>query len=199
MIFKYIGAREGGLDRLKGRTVGFVHLAGSFGREPLPLLAQLAAGFGFAVKTYPLRAGTAQDPPAQWQAVRRDRPDWTILWGAGVAGAVSEAVKADYPMDRLIGVWPGGGEDDVLPAGPGAKGYLALNFTAVGAGLPAILDIRRYAAGRGAGGAPAGDEVGGANYNKGVYSAVLIAEAIRNAQRLSGRRRRRTEPCDKAS
>src|ERR1700720_1187354 len=47
MIFKYIGEKEGGLDKLKGKTIGFIFFEGGYGREPLPLLEQFAKDYGF--------------------------------------------------------------------------------------------------------------------------------------------------------
>ena len=42
--------------------------------------------------------------------------------------AVKRASENGYPMDKFIGVWWAGGEDDARPAGAQAKGYLTLNF-----------------------------------------------------------------------
>ena len=42
IIFKYIADKEGGLDKLKGKTIGFIFLDAGYGREPLPLLHQFA-------------------------------------------------------------------------------------------------------------------------------------------------------------
>lgn len=189
-IFKYIGTREGGLDRLKGRTVGFVFFEGGYGREPLPLLEELARDYGFTLKMYPVRVDEMESQSAQWLAVRRDRPAWVVMWGWGAmtATAVKQAARTGYPMDHLVSVWWGGGEDDVRPAGRGAKGYAALNFTAVGADFPALRDIQKYVVDKGLSQVDSPARVGEANYNKGVFNAVLIAEAIRNAQKLSGRR-----------
>jgi branched-chain amino acid transport system substrate-binding protein len=41
MILRYIGDKEGGLDKLKGKTIGFIFFDGGYGREPLPLLHQI--------------------------------------------------------------------------------------------------------------------------------------------------------------
>lgn len=189
MMFRYIGGRAGGLDKLKGRTIGYLFLDADYGREPILLLKQLAGDYGFKLRTYAVTPEDMQSQSAPWRAVRRDRPDWIIMWGRGAMNpaAVKEAVKAGYPMDHLISAWWGGGEADVRPAGPRARGYLALNFTAVGANFPAFRDIRKYVIDKGLSEA-AGDEVGRSFYNKGVYNSVLISEAVRNAQRLTGSR-----------
>src|SRR6266436_1826058 len=121
MIFKYIGGKEGGLDKLKGKTVGYIFFEGGYGREPIPLLEQFAKDYGFQVKMYPVAVQDMQNQTAQWLSVRRDRPDWMLMWGWGAMNptAVKEAAKINYPMDHLVSVWWGGSEDDARPAGPG--------------------------------------------------------------------------------
>jgi branched-chain amino acid transport system substrate-binding protein len=190
MILKYIGDKEGGLDKLKGKTIGFIFFEGGYGREPIPLLEQFARDYGFTVKMYPVTVQEMQTQSAQWLGVRRDRPAWMIMWGWGAMNptAVKEAARINFPMDRLVSVWWGSGEDDARPAGEGAKGYVALNFTAVGANFPAIQDIQKYVVDKGLSQVASADKVGEAHYNKGVFNSVLIAEAIRNAQRLTGRK-----------
>jgi branched-chain amino acid transport system substrate-binding protein len=189
MIFKYIGSKEGGLDKLKGKTIGFIFFEGGYGREPIPLLEQFAKDYGFEAKMYPVTAQEMQNQSAQWLSVRRDRPAWMIMWGWGAMNptAVKEAAKINFPMDRLVGIWWSGGEDDARPAGRDAKGYLTLNFNGVGASYPAVRDIVRLVVDKGKSQA-ARDKVGENLYNRGVYNSVLIAEAIRNAQRLGGRK-----------
>jgi len=190
MIFKYVGAREGGLDRLKGKTIGFVFFEGGYGREPIPLLEEFARDYGFTLKMYPVKLEEMQSQSAQWLAVRRDRPAWVVMWGWGAMNptAVKQAARIGYPMDHLVSVWWGGGEDDVRPAGQAAKGYVALNFTAIGADFPAFRDIRKFVVDKGLSQVDSPARVGEAHYNKGVFNAVLIAEAIRNAQKLTGHR-----------
>jgi branched-chain amino acid transport system substrate-binding protein len=189
MILQYIGSREGGLDRLKGKTIGYIFLDGNYGREPMALLQQLAQDYAFTVKTYPVAAPQAHNQAALWQAIGRDRPDWMIMWGFGAmnSAAIKGAAAIHYPMDRFIGSWHAGSEDDVQPAGAGAKGYLALNLNGVGADYPAIQEIVKYVVDTGNSQA-AREKVGENLYDRGVYAGVLIAEAIRTAQRLSGRR-----------
>ena len=50
-----------------------------------------------------------------------------ILWGWGVMNpiALKTAAKIGYPRDKIIGVWWAGSEEDVIPAGDAAKGYVA--------------------------------------------------------------------------
>jgi branched-chain amino acid transport system substrate-binding protein len=189
MIFRYIGGKEGGLDKLKGKTIGYIFFDGGYGREPIPLLEQFAKDYGFTVKLYPVPATEMQNQSTQWLNVRRDRPDWMIMWGWGAMNptAVREATRINYPMDKFIGIWWSGGEDDARGGGAEAKGYLTLNFNGVGANYPAIQDILKHVVGKGNNQTPK-DKVGENLYNRGVYNSVLIAEAIRNAQKITGKK-----------
>src|SRR5258708_20344753 len=81
MIFKYIGGKEGGLEKLKGKTVGFVFFEGGYGREPIPLLEQFAKDYGFEVKMYPVTVQEMQTQPAQCLGVRPHLPAPVIIGG----------------------------------------------------------------------------------------------------------------------
>ncbi len=163
MIFKYIGGKVGGLDKLRGKTVGYIFFEGGYGR--------------------------VQNQSAQWLSVRRDRPDWMLMWGWGAMNptAIKEATKISFPMDHFIGIWYSGGEDDLRPSGREAKGYLALNVNRIGANFPAIQDVVKYVVDKGLSQASK-EKVGENYYNRGLYNSVLAAEAIRNAQRLAGKK-----------
>jgi branched-chain amino acid transport system substrate-binding protein len=189
IIIRYIAGKEGGLDKLKGKTIGFIFFDGGYGREPLPLLHDLAKDYGFSVKEYPVPAAQMQNQSSLWLSVRRDKPDYMIMWGWGAMNptAVQEAAKTGYPEDHFIGIWWSGSEDDARPAGAAGKGYLSLNFNAVGANFPAIQDIVKDVIDKGNSQTPKG-KVGENFYNRGVMNAAVIAEAIRNAQRITGKK-----------
>ncbi len=189
IIMRYIGGKEGGLDKLKGKTIGFIFFDGGYGREPLPLLHAFAKDYGFNVKEYPVPAAQMQNQSSLWLSVRRDRPNYMIMWGWGAMNptAVQEASKTGYPMDHFIGIWWSGSEDDARPAGAAGKGYLSLNFNAVGANYPAIQDIEKLVIAKG-NSQTAKDKVGENFYNRGVMNAAVIAEGIRNAQKITGKK-----------
>jgi branched-chain amino acid transport system substrate-binding protein len=189
MIIKYIGEKEGGLDKLKGKTIGYIYFDGGYGLEPVPLLDQLAKDYGFEVKKYPVPPAEMQNQSGLWLNVRRDRPNWMIMWGWGAMNptAIQEAAKINFPMDKFVGIWWSGAEDDARPAGPGAKGYLSLNFNGVGANYPAIQEIVKHVVTPGKSQTPK-DKVGENLYNRGVFNSVIVAEAIRNAQRITGKK-----------
>ena len=189
MMMKYIGDKEGGLDKLKGKTIGFIFLESGYGREPIPLLEQFAKDHGFEVKLYSVAGKEMQDQSAQWLAVRRDRPAWMIMWGWGAMNptAVKRAAETNYPMDRFIGIWWSGSEDDARGGGQAAKGYLTLNFNGLGSEYPAIQAIKKHVVDAGKSQVDK-DKFADNLYNRGVYNSVLIAEAIRNAQKVTGKK-----------
>ena len=188
IVLKYIGEKEGGLDKLKGKTIGYIYFDGGYGLEPVPLLEQFAKDYGFTVKKYPVPPADMQNQSGIWLNVRRDRPNYLIMWGWGAMNptAVQEAAKTGYPMDHFIGVWWSGSEDDARPAGAAGKGYLSLNFNSVGADFPAIKDIEKFVIGKDS--QTQKGKVGENFYNRGVMNAAVIAEAIRNAQKLTGKK-----------
>ena len=188
-ILEHIGQQEGGVDKLQGKKIGFIYLDAGYGREPIPLLEAMAAKYGFELVKYPVPASEMQNQSSQWLNVRRDRPDYMVMWGWGAMNptAVKEAAKIRFPMDKFIGVWWSGGEDDARPAGDGAKGYKTLNFHAVGADFPALQDIKANVVDKRLSKVSSPDKVGENLYNRGVMNSVLIAEAIRTAQQRTGK------------
>jgi branched-chain amino acid transport system substrate-binding protein len=189
MFVKYIAGKEGGFEKLKGKKIGLVHLDAPFGKEPIPLLEALAKDYGFELKYYPVPASEMQNQSSLWLNVRRDRPDWIYMQGFGAMNptAVKEAIKINYPMDHLIGNWWAGGDDDARPGGPGAKGYLALSFNTTGTDAPVMKDILKHVVDKGKSLLPK-EKVGETLYNRGVVNSIIIAEAVRNAQRISGKK-----------
>jgi len=192
MIMSYMAQQEGGapgdLSKLKGKKIGYLYLDAGFGKEPLPLLEQLSKAEGFDVKLYPVAAADMQNQGSQWLGVRRDRPDAVILygWGALNAAAIKEGVKVGYDMNKVFSIWwPS--EDDARNAGPQAVGIRELNWHAVGNQFPAMQDIIKHVYDKNL---AQGDKakVGELIYNRGIYNSVLIAEAIRTAQQLSGKK-----------
>ena len=180
---------EGGFDKLKGKKIGLVYLDAPYGKEPIPLLQALAQDYGFDLKLYPIPAPQMQNQSSLWLDIRRDRLDWIYLqgWGAMNPTAVKEAIKIGFPMDRLVGVWWSGSDDDARPAGLEAKGYSSLDINGVGQNYPAMQDILKYVVDKGRSQVTSKDKVGENLYNRAVLNAALIAEAIRRAQNLTGK------------
>lgn len=189
VFIKHVAEKEGGLDKLKGKKIGLVYLDAPYGKEPIPILEELAKKHGFELKLYPVAAAEMQNQSALWLGVRRDRPNWIYLqgWGAMNPTAVKEAAKINFPMDHLVGVWWAGNDDDARGGGDQSKGYKALSFNAAGVDFPVIKDIQKHIIDKGKSQVDKA-KVGEALYNRGVYNSMLIAEGIRAAQKLTGKK-----------
>jgi len=187
-VISSIGKQEGGLDKLKGKKIGYIFLDAGFGREPIPLLEQLAKDYGFEVKFYPIAAQDMQNQSSQWLNVRRDKPDFMVLWGWGAmnGAAVKEAARTGYPMDKFYSVWwPG--DDDLRATGEPAKGFKSLNWHSADGSYAALGDIKKHVVDKKLSQANP-EKVGELLYNRGVYNSMLIAEGIRNAQKVTGKK-----------
>jgi len=184
VAIKHILDQEGG--DINGKKIALVYHNSAYGKEPIRTLEELAKKHGYSLTLLPVDH-PGQEQKSQWLQIRRERPDYVIMWGWGVMNqvAIQEAVNIRYPMDHFIGIWWSGSENDVLPAGAAADGYKALTFHNLGDDYPVYDDLRKYVveAGKAAG---AGDQLGTALYNRGMYAAMLAAEAIKTAQELAG-------------
>lgn len=189
VMVKHMANELGGMDKLKGKKLGLIHLDAPFGKEPIPVLENLAKKYGFELKLYPVAAADMQNQGSLWLSIRRDRPDYLYNqgWGAMNPTAVKEAIKNGFPINKLVGVWWAGGDDDARAGGAEAKGYKSLNFNAAGTNFPVIQDIIKHVVEKGKSLAPK-DKVGENLYNRGVYNSMLVVEAIRNAQKLTGKK-----------
>src|SRR6201995_2790448 len=96
IFIRYIADVEGGFDKLKGKKIGLVHLDAPYGKEPIPLLQQLAKDYGFELKLYPVPAAEMQNQSALWLGIRRDRPNWIYMQGFGAMNptAVMDASRS---------------------------------------------------------------------------------------------------------
>jgi branched-chain amino acid transport system substrate-binding protein len=187
MLIQYIGKKEGGLDKLKGKKIALVYHDSPFGKEPIPLLEERSKMNGFELIKIPVTAPGVEQKSA-WLQVRQHRPDYVLLWGWGImnSAALKEAQATGYPRDKMYGVWWSGAEPDVKDVGEGAKGYNALNLNASGTQPKVIQDILKYVHGAGQGTGPK-DEVGSVLYTRGVIIQMLGIEAVRRAQERFGK------------
>jgi branched-chain amino acid transport system substrate-binding protein len=183
---RYIGEQEGGMDKLKGKKIALVHHNSPYGKEPIPTLQILAKQHGFELTTLAVDH-PGQEQKATWLQIRRNQPNWVLLWGWGVMNqvAIKEAAAINYPMDHFIGVWWSGSEVDVVPAGEGAKGYKSGNFHGVGTDFPLYTAIIKQVY-NGDQAAAKANNIGEVLYNRGLINAVYDIEAIRTAMAKFG-------------
>ncbi len=172
---------------IKGKKVALVYHNSAYGKEPIRTLEVLSEKHGYELSLLPVDH-PGQEQKSQWLQIRRDKPDYVLMWGWGVMNqvAIQEAVNIRFPMENFIGIWWSGSENDVLPAGPKANGYKSLTFHGVGSDFAVLDDIKKYVVDTGKA-AGAGDQVGTVLYNRGLYMAMLHAEAARTAQDMTGK------------
>ncbi|MGQ7844934.1 ABC transporter substrate-binding protein [Granulosicoccus sp. 3-233] len=185
-IIKYIDDNGG----VKGQKIGFIYLDAAYGKEPIPLLDQLAESMGFEVAKFPVGVKEMQNQSSQWLNVRKERPDWMIMWGWGAMNptAIKEAAKIRFPLDRFIGNWWAGSNNDLNAVGEAGKGYLAANFSGIGQDFPALQDVLTHVVQKGMSKVASENDVGNVLYNRGLFNAVILAEGIRVAQETTGKK-----------
>jgi branched-chain amino acid transport system substrate-binding protein len=185
-VIRYIGAQEGGLDKLKGKKIAHVFHNSPYGKEANPTLEELAKRHQFELTLLAVDH-PGQEQKSTWLQVRRLNPDWIFMSGWGVMNqvAVKEAAAIGFKMDRFIGNWWSANDSDVVPAGDGAKGYKGATFHAPGTNFRVHADIVKHAYDKGKG-AGKKEDMGQPLYNRGVVNAMFSAEAIRTAMTKFG-------------
>ena len=187
-MIAYLGQKEGGDANLKGKKIVYMYHDSAYGKEAIPVLDALAAQRGFELTKIPITPpGNTQE--SQWLQVRQLRPDYVILWGFGVMNpaGIKTAAKFGFPRDKMIGVWWAGSEEDVVPAGDAAKGYVSAAFSASGTAFPVMQDIQKKVYGAGKGNLEDKSRVGSIYHTRGVTYGIMIVEALRKAQEKYGK------------
>ncbi|HEX9452327.1 MAG TPA: ABC transporter substrate-binding protein, partial [Burkholderiales bacterium] len=186
-IIKFIGDKEGGSDKLKGKKIVLLYHDSAYGKEPHPVLEAEAAKLGFELKLIPVpHPGNEQQ--SQWLQIRQYKPDWVILWGWGVmsATALSTAQKVGFPREKMVGNWWAGSEIDTEAAGPASEGYYAASLNLAGKDFGVVKDVEKFVYAKGKGGDP--KLVGTVLWNRGLAAAMYTVEAVRTAQGKFGKK-----------
>ena len=183
---RFIGQRVGGMEQLKGVKIAHVYIDNAYGRETLSLLDHQAAHYGFAVQHLAVPP-PGLDQKATWLRVQVAQPDWVILRSSGVMTrtALKEAAQVGVPRDKIVGPHPTCAEQEIVPAGEAARGFICAMFHGTGSHFPLIQDMLTYVYARGKGAGPEGD-VGTTRWIRGMLHGLLTAEALRTAMRHFG-------------
>jgi branched-chain amino acid transport system substrate-binding protein len=181
MILKYISG--GNLDSLKGKKVVLLHLDAPYGKEPIPLFEDMAKKHGFTFLPIPVGVKEMQNQSAQWLQIRREKPDYVLMWGWGAmnAGAVSEAVKTHFPMDHFVGIWWSGHDGDMKTVGEAGKGYKSISWSVPVSDAPVMRDIKKYVLDAKVNTIGEG-EFDWVFYQRGVLISMFLTEGIKTAQ-----------------
>jgi branched-chain amino acid transport system substrate-binding protein len=181
----FIAEKEGGIDKMKGKTIVHLHIDTAYGREPLPAMRAIAKEWGFKLVEIAIPA-PGLEQQSQWLQIRRENADWVTFWGAGSgmnSTAITTAARVGFPREKMVYVTFGGAEEDMIPAGDAAKGTFVAANAAPGK-FPLIQDIEKVVYGAGKGNMQNPERVGTVYYNRGVGAAVMWIEALKNAQRI---------------
>jgi branched-chain amino acid transport system substrate-binding protein len=183
---RYIAQVEGGEAKLRGKKIVNLHLNVPYGKETIFIWDTLAEKFGFEVKHLAVPA-PGIDQKSLWLQISEYKPDWVINrnWGVSCTVPLREAARIGFPREKILGVWWCGSEEDVLPAGKSAKGYLSTNFHGVGRDFPVIEEIMEKIYESNKGNLPL-TRVGSVYYNRGVIHGIVATEAIRVAHKQFG-------------
>lgn len=188
-IVNYLGTKVGGLDQLKGKKIVVLYHGSPYGKETIPIYELLAKKYGFTVQQIEVpHPGNEQQ--SQWLTIRRAKPDFVVLRGWGVMNpvALKTAQKTGFPVDRIVGnIWSNS-EEDVIPAGDAAKGYVAIGSVAPGTQYPVLQEIIKTVYDAGKGNLEDRKRIGTVYHNLGVVNGILNVEAIRIAQAKFGKR-----------
>jgi branched-chain amino acid transport system substrate-binding protein len=185
-IIKFLKDKEKG--SLAGKKIVFLYHDSAYGKEPIIALEAESRLNKFELVQIPV-AHPGNEQGAQWQRIRQEKPDYVIMWGWGVMNmtALKTAQKMGFPREKMIGSWWAGSEEDTVPAGDAAKGYMSATWNVAGKGVPLIADIEKTVYGAGKGNLSDKSKLGTILYNRGVSAAVLSVEAVRAAQAKYGK------------
>ena len=185
---KFIGQKEGGMDKLKGKKIVNIYHDSAYGKETIPILDAQAKMYGFQV-THIAVPHPGNEQQAQWLQIRQLKPDWVILRGWGVMNptALKAAGKIGFPRNKIVGVWWSGAEEDVIPAGDAAKGYIAAGFNLPGTNFPVMQEVLKHVYKKGKGEMEDQSRIGSIYHTRGIVAGIITTEAIRTAQARFGK------------
>jgi len=171
------------LGDLKGKKIAYLFYDNPAGKEPLPILEDLAKSEGFELRTFAVPAPGVEMGAQILDITGRYKPDFIIthLFGRSPSVSIKELKGKGYPLSKVIAFVWGSAEADIIAAGGMAlaEGYNTIQFAGVGKDFPVLKDIEAMYKAQGK---PAPKEMDSTvYYNRGVMVAALHVEAVRNA------------------
>ena len=176
------------LGDLKGKKIAYLFYDNPAGKEPLPILEDLAKSEGFDLRTFAVPAPGVEMGAQILDITGRYKPDFIIthLFGRSPSVSIKELKGKGYPLSKVIAFVWGSAEADIIAAGGMAlaEGYNTIQFAGVGKDFPVLKDIEAMYKAQGK---PAPKEMDSTvYYNRGVMVAALHVEALRNAIKAKG-------------
>jgi branched-chain amino acid transport system substrate-binding protein len=171
------------LGGLKGKKIAYLFFDNPAGREPIPVIEDLAAQEGFQLKTFAVPPPGVEMGAQVLDIAQRYRADFVIahLFGRSPSVSIKELKRVGYPLRRVVSFVWGSAEADIEAAGGWAvaEGYNVMQFAGVGTDYPVLNEIREMYRKQGK---PAPKEMASTvYYNRGVLIAAVHLEAVKNA------------------
>jgi branched-chain amino acid transport system substrate-binding protein len=168
---------------LKGKKIAFIFYDNPAGREPIPVLEDLAEREGFQLRTFAVPPPGVEMGAQVLDIAQRFRADFVIghLFGRSPSVSIKELKRVGYPLRKVVSFVWGSAEADIEAAGGfgAAEGYNAMQFAGVGTDFPVLNEIREMYKKQGK--EPPKQMDSTVYYNRGVLIAAIHVEAIRNA------------------
>lgn len=171
------------LGGLKGKKIAFLFFDNPAGREPIPVLEDLAAREGFQLRTFAVPPPGVEMGAQVLDIAQRYRADFVIahLFGRSPSVSIKELKRAGYPLRKVVSFVWGSAEADVEAAGGFgvAEGYHTMQYAGVGTDFTVLNEIREMY--RKEGREPSKEMASTVYYNRGVMWAAVAVEAVRHA------------------
>ena len=173
---------------LKGKKIAYLMYDNPAGKEPLPVLEAVAKQEGFDFRVFAVPPPGVEMGAQILDVTQRYKPDFVVthLFGRAPSVSLKELKRNGYPLRKVVAMVWGGAEADIDAAGgyAAAEGYNTLQFAGVGGDFPVIREILNMYSSQGK--EPPKDMRSSVMYNRGVLTAAVHIEGIRNAIKANG-------------
>jgi len=173
---------------LKGKKIAYVFYDNPAGHEPLPILEDLQKLEGFELRTFAVPPPGVEMGAQVLDIAQRYKPDFVIdhLFGRSPSVALKEYKRAGYPLSKVVGLVWASAEADIEAAGGWnvAQGYNTMQFAGAGDDYPVRQQIKDMYKKQGK--EPPKEMESTVYYNRGLFNAAIIVEAVRNALKANG-------------
>ena len=173
---------------LKGKKIAYLFFDNPAGREPIPILEELQKKEGFELRTFAVPPPGVEMGAQALDVTQRFRPHFVIshLFGRSPSVAIKEFKRVGFPLSKMLGLVWASAEADIEAAGGWkvAEGYYTMSFAGVGDDYPVRQEIKAMYKAQGK--EPPKEMADTVMYNRGILSAALHVEAIRNAVTANG-------------
>ena len=183
---KFVKDQFGG--DMKGKKIAYLFYDNPAGREGIPVMTELAKKEGFEWREFAVPAPGLEMGAQVLDITRRFRADFIIahVFGRAPAVMLKEFKRADFPMDKIVGLVWAVSEGDIAAAGGWdvAEGYNTIQFAGVGSDYPVLDEIKAMYKAKGK--EPPKEMDFTVYYNRGVFQAAMHVKAIENAVKAKG-------------